>query len=64
MSWEPTTYCPICGDAHDVYMAPGERVCEACKATSPYLNQPIRSEEEVRAHQANSLFRAICGSQK
>lgn len=44
----------------------GERDAEAApiKATSGYLNLPARSEQEVRAHNANSLSRAIFGDQK
>jgi len=30
MGWEPITYCPNCGEAHDVYAAPGERLCGCC----------------------------------
>lgn len=31
MGFEPLTYCPDCGEPHDVYMAPGERLCECCQ---------------------------------
>ena len=31
MSYEPITYCRECGDAFDVYHAPEERICSACK---------------------------------
>jgi len=31
MSFEPMTYCPDCGEPHDAYMAPGERLCECCQ---------------------------------
>jgi hypothetical protein len=30
MGWEPITYCRECGEPFDVYMAPGERLCECC----------------------------------
>lgn len=30
MGWEPITYCPDCGEPHDVYMPPENRVCECC----------------------------------
>ena len=36
MSYEPITYCRECGDAFDVYHAPEERVCSACKEITAY----------------------------
>lgn len=34
MTYEPTTFCEVCGDPFDVYRAPDERVCESCAETA------------------------------
>lgn len=57
MGWEPITYCRDCGEALDVYRAPGERVCDGCAET--ILLEAEGAAE--RAHVANALSRAIFG---
>lgn len=30
MGYEPTTYCKLCNEPFDAYVAPEERICSSC----------------------------------
>ena len=35
MSWRPETFCKLCDEPFEVYMAPEERVCDECREAAP-----------------------------
>jgi hypothetical protein len=61
VSLEPTTYCTHCGDPFDVYRAPGERVCDACKEIAAIEQNSVALSNAEHSAAAIASAREILG---